>query len=128
MENETELLSKEEKGQNIREKISFWRKAIFPDEYAIVQFFSMSVLDPAIVIYLYLYVTGRVLNIPLTYLCGVLLVMLWFVHEGIARRKLWEEMAEDRTEIIQQKLEELKEMEKKGLLWTQKSRNKKNLK
>lgn len=114
MENDKKILSKEEKKRERREKISLWKKAIFPDEYAVVHFISMSVFDPAIVIYLYLYLTGEVLNIPLTYFLGEIFVIIWFVREGIDRKRLWEEMAVDRTESIRRKIEELRAMEEDG--------------
>lgn len=111
MENDKKILSNEEKRREMRKKILFWKKAIFPDEYAVIHFISMSVFDPAIVIYLYLYVTGDVLNIPLTYFFGEIFVIIWFVREGIDRKKQWEEMAVDRTESIRRKIEELRAME-----------------
>lgn len=75
-------------------------------------FSSMMMLDAGVIILIFYYATGIILNIPLTYLIiDVIIIKGWECSEQ-KRRAREAEYEGDRTEIIRQKIEELKEIER----------------
>lgn len=80
--------------------------------YDKISFTSMMVLDAPVLILIVNYATGIILNIPLTYLIvDALLLRSWDRSER-EKREREAEYAGDRTEIIRQKIEELKVIER----------------
>ena len=80
--------------------------------YEKISFISMMVLDAPVLILLVHYATGIILNIPLTYLIVDILLLKSWEHSEAKKRAREAEYAGDRTEIIRQKIEELKEIER----------------
>lgn len=78
-----------------------------------VHFIFMLLVDPALAIILFFYLTGVPFNILLGYVLVDVLLVLWCRDREIKRLKRIEEMRnqEDRMPIIRQKIQELKEIE-----------------
>lgn len=110
MEKKLKVLKKKEKCRKMRGKFLYLRKILFPDEQHVIQFISVAVIDPGIIILFVDYVWGEILNIPLAYLLIESAVISLWVLRAFRREKLLEEMELDRTGSIIQKIEELKEM------------------
>ncbi len=107
MENEEKILTEEEKREERKKKFCYWRKVMFPDEMSVIRFFSMFTIDPGMVFFVLCIVTGTIVNLPLTYLLVDSMLAVWWISEGFKRKKGWEEMKIDRTDVIMKKIEEL---------------------
>ncbi len=108
--NET-ILNNREKCQNVQTKWSKLIKFLFPNEMQVIQFISVAVIDPGIVILFVDYVWGKILNIPLTYLIMEVIIFSWWIWRSFRYKRRMEMMNEDRMEQIEQKLEELRQLE-----------------
>ncbi len=108
--NET-ILNNREKCQNMQTKWSKLIKFLFPNEMQVIQFISVAVIDPGIVILFVDYVWGKILNIPLTYLVMEVIIFSWWIWRSFRYKRRMEMMNEDRMEQIEQKLEELRQLE-----------------
>lgn len=87
-------------------------KFLFPNEMQVIQFISVAVIDPGIVILFVNYVWGETLNIPLTYLVMEVIIFSWWIWRAFRYKRRMEMMSEDRMEQIEQKLEELRQLER----------------
>lgn len=76
-----------------------------------VQFLSMMVLDPIVIIFFYYYLTARVLCVPLTFLILDTIIFKWWKKKDAEEKRMQELEAQDRSEIIRQKIEELRVIE-----------------
>lgn len=108
--NET-ILNNREKSRNMQTKWSKLIKFLFPNEMQVIQFISVAVIDPGIVILFVNYVWGETLNIPLTYLVMEVIIFSWWIWRSFRYKRRMEMMSEDRMEQIEQKLEELRQLE-----------------
>lgn len=80
-----------------------------------LRFVSVMTLDAGVLVVLVQYYTGILLNIPLTYLVVDTLIGIWWWRKALKRKKWIEEERDiDRTEIILQKIQELKDMEERN--------------
>lgn len=109
--NET-ILNNREKSRNMQTKWSKLIKFLFPNEMQVIQFISVAVIDPGIVILFVNYVWGETLNIPLTYLVMEVIIFSWWIWRSFRYKRRMEMMSEDRMEQIEQKLEELRQLER----------------
>lgn len=84
-------------------------------EYDRINLTSMVLIGPGVFILFFHYITGIILNIPLTYLIMDIFTVMCKRHFAIRRLKMLQEIARqgDRTDILRQKVEELKEIEQK---------------
>lgn len=81
-------------------------------DYDKICFTSMILIDPGLFIFFFYYLTGIILNIPLTYfILDIVIVIGWHISEK-RRAAEYAQYEGDRTEIIRQKIEELKEIER----------------
>ena len=80
--------------------------------YDRICFSSMMMLDAGVFILIFYYVTGIILNIPLTYLIIDILIIKGWEYSEQKRRARETEYEGNRTEIIRQKIEELREIER----------------
>ena len=87
-------------------------KFLFPNEMQVIQFISVAVIDPGIVILFVNYVWGETPNIPLTYLVMEVIIFSWWIWRSFRYKRRMEMMSEDRMEQIEQKLEELRQLER----------------
>ena len=76
-----------------------------------IQFLSMMVLDPIILIFFMYYLTAHMICIPLTYLVLDYFIYKWWKKTDAEEKRMIELEKEDRSEIIRQKIEELRVME-----------------
>lgn len=109
--NET-ILNNREKSRNMQTKWSKLIKFLFPNEMQVIQFISVAVIDPGIIILFVNYVWGETLNIPLTYLVMEVIIFSWWIWRSFRYKRRMEMMSEDRMEQIEQKLEELRQLER----------------
>lgn len=107
-----DVQKKEEKAKRKDWLLKRWQWIRELKGYEKISFISMMVLDAPVLILIIHYATGIILNIPLTYLIvDILLLMSWKRSEA-KKRAREAEYAGDRTEMIHQKIEELKEIER----------------
>lgn len=84
-------------------------------KYGRLNLTSMILIGPGVFILFINYITGITLNIPLTYLIMDILIVMCKRHFEIRRIRELQEIARqgDRTEILRQKAQELREIERK---------------
>ncbi len=115
---EEKILTKEEKREERKKKIDYWKKIMFPDEMSEIQFFSMTTIDPGIVFFALCYVTATALDViylPLIYLIVDTILIAWWISEGFKYKKELEEKKMDRMDRIMQLIEELNQEEAERL-------------
>lgn len=115
---EEKILTKEEKREERKKKIDYWKKIMFPDEMSVIQFFSMTTIDPGIVFFALCYVTATALDViylPLIYLIVDTILIAWWISEGFKYKKELEEKKMDRMDRIMQLIEELNQAEAERL-------------
>ena len=112
MRKNEKILNNREKSRNMQTKWSKLIKFLFPNEMQVIQFISVAVIDPGIVILFVNYVWGETLNIPLTYLVMEVIIFSWWIWRSFRYKRRMEMMSEDRMEQIEQKLEELRQLER----------------
>lgn len=110
-EEEKEKEKRESKGQWKKE----WRKFMFQDIYDEICFSSMMVMDPPVIIIMTYYLTDVMLSIFWTYVLMDIAIYLWW--QSAAEKRMLErrirELEGDRTEIIRQKIAELRAIERR---------------
>lgn len=91
-----------------------WSVMMFQNHYEKISFTSMMLLDPIVVVLLLYYLTGILFSYILAYLLIDTFIYIWWQERAEKRIREEEMLREqgDRTEIIRQKIEELKEIER----------------
>lgn len=107
MKKEEDIL--ETKENEMPQKPFFWIRRL--KGYRKCCFCSMMTLDAGVLLLTVCFFTGIELNIPLTYLIVDAFLLWWWDREEKKRYAMELEYAGDRTEIILQKIEELRIIE-----------------
>lgn len=76
-----------------------------------IQFLSMMIIDPIIVIFFIYYLTAHILCVPLTYLVLDTVIYRYWKKKDAEVKRLAKLASEDRSAIIRQKIEELRVIE-----------------
>lgn len=95
-----------------------WKAMMFPTEYDKICFLSMMLIYPSLAVIFLHYLTRILFSLPLLYLVIDPLIFIWWQNRAkkrmLERQRLEEEMSGDRTEIILQKIAELREIEREA--------------